>query len=108
MPLRRRPYYLWKGRGSGKYLRTLRERLGGPPPGLAGGEPSIWIHAVSVGEVLVARGLVEALKARFPSRRVIVSTTTETGNALARKALAADGVFFNRSTCAGRCGALAG
>jgi len=89
------PYYLWKGRGSGKYLRTLGERLGGPPASLATGEPSIWIHAVSVGEVLVARGLVEGLKARFPARRVIVSTTTETGNALARKALAADGVFFS-------------
>jgi 3-deoxy-D-manno-octulosonic-acid transferase len=89
------PYYLWKGRGSGKYLRTLGERLGGPPSGLAPGEPCIWIHAVSVGEVLVARGLVEALKARFPGRRVIVSTTTATGNALARKALTADGVFFN-------------
>jgi len=89
------PYYLWKGRASGKYLRTLGERLGGPPPALATGEPSIWIHAVSVGEVLVARGLVDALKARFPARRVIVSTTTATGNALARQALAADGVFFN-------------
>jgi len=89
------PYYLWKGRASGKYLRSLGERLGGPPPSLANGEPSIWIHAVSVGEVLVARGLVQALKARFPERRVIVSTTTATGNALARQALAADGVFFN-------------
>jgi 3-deoxy-D-manno-octulosonic-acid transferase len=89
------PYYLWKGRASGKYLRTLGERLGGPPPALATGEPSIWIHAVSVGEVLVARGLVDALKVRFPARRVIVSTTTATGNALARQALAADGVFFN-------------
>ena len=89
------PYYLWKGRASGKYLRTLGERLGGPPPALATGEPSIWIHAVSVGEVLVARGLVDALKARFPARRVIVSTTTATGNTLARQALAADGVFFN-------------
>jgi len=89
------PYYLWKGRASGKYLRTLGERLGGPPAALATGEPSIWIHAVSVGEVLVARGLVVALKARFPARRVIVSTTTATGNALARQALAADGVFFN-------------
>ena len=53
------PYYLWKGRASGKYLRTLGERLSGPPPALATGEPSIWIHAVSVGEVLVARGLVD-------------------------------------------------
>ena len=89
------PYYLWKGLGSGKYLRTLGERLGGPPAALATGEPSIWIHAVSVGEVLVARGLVAALKQRFPTRRVIVSTTTETGKAVARQALAADGVFFN-------------
>jgi 3-deoxy-D-manno-octulosonic-acid transferase len=89
------PYYLWKGLRSGKYLRTLGERLGGPPKALATGEPSIWIHAVSVGEVLVARGLVAGLKQRFPTRRVVVSTTTETGNAIARQALAADGVFFN-------------
>lgn len=89
------PYYLWKGRGSGRYLRTLGERLGGPPALLATGERSIWIHAVSVGEVLVARGLVEELKARFPSRRVVVSTTTATGNAIARSALAADAVFYN-------------
>jgi len=89
------PYYLWKGLGSGKYLRTLGERLGGPPKAMATGEPSIWIHAVSVGEVLVARGLVAGLKQRFPTRRILVSTTTETGQAIARQALAADGVFFN-------------
>jgi 3-deoxy-D-manno-octulosonic-acid transferase len=89
------PYYVWKGRASGKYLRTLGERLGRLPPGLASGEPSIWIHAVSVGEVLVARGLADALKARFPSQRVIVSTTTPTGNALARQVVRADGLCFN-------------
>jgi len=89
------PYYLWKGRGTGRYRRTLGQRLGGPPPALATGEPSIWIHAVSVGEVIVARGLVEALGARFPARRVVLSTTTETGNAIARKALGEDRVFFN-------------
>jgi 3-deoxy-D-manno-octulosonic-acid transferase len=89
------PYYLWKGRGSGRYLRTLGERLGGPPALPAAGERSIWIHAVSVGEVLVARGLVERLKARFPSRRVVVSTTTATGNAIARSLLSADAVFYN-------------
>ncbi|HUG54064.1 MAG TPA: glycosyltransferase N-terminal domain-containing protein, partial [Vicinamibacteria bacterium] len=75
------PYYLWKGRASGRYLRTLGERLGRMPPELATGEPSIWIHAVSVGEVLAARGLVQALKDRFPSFRVLVSTTTPTGHA---------------------------
>ena len=46
------PYYLWKGRGSGRYLRTLGERLGNVPASVANGQPSIWVHAVSVGEVI--------------------------------------------------------
>src|SRR5262249_24728366 len=74
---------------------TLRERLGALPPVLATGAPSIWIHAVSVGEAMVARGLVRGLKDRFPSLRVIVSTTTPTGQAVARQSLGADGVFYN-------------
>ena len=90
------PFYLWKGRGTGKYLRTLRERMGQAPPDMPpGGGPSIWIHAVSVGEVLAARVLVQPLKARLPGHRVFVSTTTLTGNAVARDAVrGADGVFF--------------
>ena len=90
------PFYLWKGRGTGKYLRTLPDRMGRLPEDMppAGG-PSIWIHAVSVGEVLAARILVQPLKARFPGHRVFVSTTTLTGNAVARDTVrGADGVFF--------------
>ena len=90
------PFYLWKGRGTGKYLRTLADRMGRMPDDMppAGG-PSIWIHAVSVGEVLAARVLVQPLKARFPGHRVFVSTTTLTGNAVARDTVrGADGVFF--------------
>ena len=66
------------------------------PEGLpAAGGPSIWIHAVSVGEVLAARSLVRPLKARFPGHRVFVSTTTLTGNTIARETVrGADGVFF--------------
>ncbi len=90
------PYFLWKGRATGKYLQTLRERLGRLPVYLnVDGEPSIWIHAVSVGEVLAARTLVEQLKQRFPERRLFLSTTTLTGNAVARKSvLGLDGLFF--------------
>jgi 3-deoxy-D-manno-octulosonic-acid transferase len=90
------PFYLWKGRGTGKYLRTLGDRMGRLPPELAlATGPSIWIHAVSVGEVLAARVLVQPLKARFPGHRVYVSTTTLTGNAVARDSVrGADGVFF--------------
>jgi 3-deoxy-D-manno-octulosonic-acid transferase len=90
------PYFLWKGRATGKYLQTLRERLGRLPVYLnVDGEPSIWIHAVSVGEVLAARTLIEQLKQRFPGRRLFLSTTTLTGNAVARKSvLGLDGLFF--------------
>jgi 3-deoxy-D-manno-octulosonic-acid transferase len=90
------PFYLWKGRGTGKYLRTLAARMGRLPADTppAGGL-SIWIHAVSVGEVLAARVLVPPLKARFPGHRVFVSTTTLTGNAVARDSVrGADGVVF--------------
>jgi 3-deoxy-D-manno-octulosonic-acid transferase len=88
------PFYLWKGRRTGKYLRTFRERLGRLPPLERGGERSIWVHAVSVGEVLAVRGLVESLKRRFPGRRVFLSTTTVTGNAVARQGGVGDGLFF--------------
>ena len=90
------PYYLWKGRASGKYRETFRERMGALPVYLnVDGERSIWIHAVSVGEVLAARTLIEPLKQRFPKHRVFLSTTTVTGNAVARKSVRGlDGLFF--------------
>jgi 3-deoxy-D-manno-octulosonic-acid transferase len=95
------PVYLWRGRATGKYLETFRERMGRLPASVlaasarAAGEPSIWVHAVSVGEVLAARPLVAALKERFPSRLVFLSTTTLTGRAVAEKNVrAADGLFF--------------
>jgi 3-deoxy-D-manno-octulosonic-acid transferase len=90
------PWFLWKGRATGKYLRTFRERMGRLPVYLnVDADRSIWIHAVSVGEVLAARPLVPALRERFPSHRIFVSTTTMTGNAVARKSLrGVDGLFF--------------
>jgi 3-deoxy-D-manno-octulosonic-acid transferase len=90
------PFYLWKGRGTGKYLPSFRERMGGPPAALARGDaPSVWIHAVSVGEVLTARILVAPIKERFPSHRLFVSTTTATGRAVAERSVkGADGLFF--------------
>jgi 3-deoxy-D-manno-octulosonic-acid transferase len=90
------PWFLWKGRATGKYFRTFRERMGRLPVYLnVDGDRSIWIHAVSVGEVLAARPLVEALKRRLPALRVFVSTTTITGNAVAQKSVrGTDGLFF--------------
>jgi len=90
------PWFLWKGRASGKYLRTFRERMGRLPVYLnLDGDRSIWIHAVSVGEVLAARPLVPALRERFPGHRLFLSTTTLTGNEVAKKSVRGlDGLFF--------------
>ncbi len=90
------PWFLWKGRATGKYLRTFRERMGRLPVYLnVDGDRSVWIHAVSVGEVLAARPLVPVLRERFPAHRIFLSTTTMTGNVVAKKSVrGVDGLFY--------------
>ncbi len=56
---------------------------------------SIWIHAVSVGEVLAALPLAQQLKQQFPLLRLVVSTTTITGQKFARERMPfADAIFY--------------
>src|SRR5579863_828307 len=76
------PYFLVRGLIQRKYLSNIPDRLGWrfPPElhraGSAGiAEKAIWIHAVSVGEVLAVLPLAKQLKIRYPQRRVVVSTT---------------------------------
>ncbi len=90
------PYFIWQGRRRGKYFRTFAERMGRVPVYLnVDAERSLWVHAVSVGEVMAARPLILALRERFPNRRVFLSTTTETGNAVARQSVRGlDGLFY--------------
>ena len=90
------PWFLYQGLRRRKYFGSLRERLGRLPVSLnLDGEPSIWVHAVSVGEVLAARPLVDELRTRYPGLRLFVSTTTVAGQQLARRQLAqADAVFY--------------
>ncbi len=54
---------------------------------------AIWVHAVSVGEVLAVSGLVTELS-RFPEHHVFISTTTDTGQKLARKRFGEENVFY--------------
>lgn len=70
--------------GAGKADKSVRPTCTG----------SIWVHAVSVGEVLAVAGLVAELRKRFPSHRVVVSTTTDTGQKLARDRFGTDSVFY--------------
>jgi 3-deoxy-D-manno-octulosonic-acid transferase len=93
------PYFLVRGLGSGKYFHNLSERLGKLPCAVlsaaSGARGSIWVHAVSVGEVLAGLPLARAMKERFPERKLFVSTTTRTGQELARERMKfADGVFY--------------
>lgn len=93
------PYVLLSKTRREKYLPNLRERLGlrFPPELAMNGRPSgaIWLHAVSVGEVLTAVPFARCLKQRFPGRRLLVSTTTATGQTLARERMNfSDAVFY--------------
>lgn len=91
------PYWLYKMIRHGKYRAGLAARLGRVPPHLTrtvDSRPVIWIHAVSVGEVLAVAGLVEEMRRRFPGFRVLISTTTNTGQELARKRFGEDSVFY--------------
>ncbi len=69
----------------GKYVTGLRERLGGLPAIETGGRPVVWLHCVSVGETQAARPLARAILERFPSHALVVSTTTATGQRVARE-----------------------
>jgi len=89
------PYWMFGKRRHGKYREGLGERLGKVPPRLyRQSTPAIWVHAVSVGEVLAVSGLVIGLRRRFPKYRVVVSTTTATGQKLAAKHFGEDSVFY--------------
>jgi 3-deoxy-D-manno-octulosonic-acid transferase len=88
------PYFLYQALRHRKYIGSLQERLGLLPASInPAGEPSIWIHAVSVGEVLSARPLFAALRARHPHVRLLLSTTTRTGQGVARQQ-DVDAVFY--------------
>lgn len=78
----------------GRYSIALRERLGAVPRALDPHRGAIWLHAVSVGEVHAARGLIPHLRQRWPERPIVLSTTTPTGQEMARRASGADATFY--------------
>jgi 3-deoxy-D-manno-octulosonic-acid transferase len=72
---------LWRGLRNRAYWVGLGERFGWGP---SSGSPSLWVHAVSMGEVTAAAPLVHALRARYPQIPVILTTATPTGRARAQ------------------------
>jgi 3-deoxy-D-manno-octulosonic-acid transferase len=91
------PYWLLRMVTRGRYRAGLLGRLGFVPKGLkaaVAGRDVIWVHAVSVGEVLSAVQLIGKLKEALPGWVVAVSTTTETGQRLAKERLPESPVFY--------------
>jgi 3-deoxy-D-manno-octulosonic-acid transferase len=89
------PYWMFGKRRHGKYREGLGERLGRVPPRLRSvSGAAIWVHAVSVGEVLAVSELVRELRSQFPNYKVVVSTTTATGQKLAIKHFGEESVFY--------------
>lgn len=73
------PFYWIRTRFLRRGRVSLRERMGLGLVRREGDEPSLWIHAVSVGEVLSLQSLVSELKRRHPSWRIYFSSLTDTG-----------------------------
>lgn len=97
------PYWLYKMLRHRKYIRGLPERLGRVAVRVLKGGRSIpngpaariiWVHAVSLGEVLAVSRLISEMRRAFPQHRVLVSTTTDTGQDLARRRFGEDNVFY--------------
>jgi 3-deoxy-D-manno-octulosonic-acid transferase len=96
------PWWLFRMATTHKYREGLLERLGFVPSrlrmhiaGLGCKRPLIWVHAVSVGEVLAISRLVKNLDAALPDCLIAVSTTTRTGQTLARERFGAERVIYS-------------
>ncbi|MCI0488186.1 MAG: 3-deoxy-D-manno-octulosonic acid transferase [Blastocatellia bacterium] len=91
------PYFIYQAVRHGKYAGSFKQRLGRLPASFGSdSRPTIWVHAVSVGEFNAARPLIESLRREMPSRRLVVSTTTLTGQQLAQAQVpdAFDAAFY--------------
>jgi 3-deoxy-D-manno-octulosonic-acid transferase len=91
------PKLLWQRFVHGKYRQSLKARLGIslPPFTPRKGQEVIWIHAVSMGETRAIILLFHKIRAAYPDTAILISTTTETGHAEAKRSMPeADAHFF--------------
>jgi len=90
------PWFVYQALRYKKYVASLGQRMGYLPVSFnMDADESIWIHAVSVGEVLTARPLISDLRRRHPDLRMFLSTTTLAGQQLARRSVQdVDAVFY--------------
>jgi len=88
---------LWlRGRREPGYRRHWNERLGFYP-GPKSSVPTVWVHAVSVGETRAAEPLIDALLAQDPSCRIVLTHMTPTGRATGQALFAKHGARLVQS-----------
>ncbi len=88
------PVWLYKMVRHGRYRTNMGESLFGSVPIRYGLQPIIWIHGVSLGEVNAARTLVAEIHSQMPDYRVVISSSTDTGMAAAKRLFAPDHLVF--------------
>src|SRR5882757_4094686 len=88
------PWLLFQRLFRGKYREGFAAKFWGAVPERASQRPCIWFHAVSVGEVNLLAVLLAAAKKNRPDVECVISTTTMTGFALAKKKYAEHTVFY--------------
>ena len=82
------PFFAVKIVFTGKYRKSIGPKFGLIPQSVfeeMKGSPRIWVHAVSVGEVTAAAPIVSSLREMYPGACIILSTSTETGQEMARR-----------------------
>jgi 3-deoxy-D-manno-octulosonic-acid transferase len=80
------PYFIFQAIRHGKYAGSFKERMGRLPDFIdSDTRPAVWVHTVSVGEFNAARPLIDGISQRLRDHRIVVSTTTLTGQKLARE-----------------------
>jgi len=88
------PWLLWSAIRTGKYREGYTEKALGWVPRRTSNKKCIWMHAVSVGEVNLLAPLLRLMDRERPDWECVVSTTTKTGMALAKKKYAGRTIFY--------------
>lgn len=88
------PWLIYQSLRNGKYREGWGERFFGWVPLRESGRRCVWLHAVSLGEVNLLQTIVQRIEAEHPDWDIVISSTTATGYAQAKKRYAPRPVFY--------------
>jgi 3-deoxy-D-manno-octulosonic-acid transferase len=88
------PWLVWQALRKGKYREGYAAKFSGLVPKRSGDKTCLWLHAVSVGEVNLLAPLLKMIEQERPDWQCVISTTTATGMALAKKKYPQHTVFY--------------